>query len=113
MRITSIALALVLVSCSAAAQGASRIASTQCGLETVGEMLGEGWHVVKVDYLSRVSDNGLKLEDGTYYEADNTVGMLSGDKAILLSKFVRSNKLSGYIYTICAGGFDAWVTPVK
>ena len=104
-----VCLALLLFSTPAVAQD---IGEVQCGTRKIGEMMREGWLVVKADHLENVSDNKLTLEDGSIYEADNTVGMLQGDQAILLSKHVRSKKSSGYIYTICAGGFDAWVTPV-
>jgi hypothetical protein len=76
-------------------------------------MLDEGWQVVKTDYLSRVTDNRLELEDGSSYQADMTSGMLVGDKALLLAKHVRSAQRGGEIYTICAGNFDAWVTPLS
>jgi len=93
----------------------SELAYVQCGLNTVGELLSQGWRIEKDDYIKNINAEGktITLEDGTIYRADMTSGMLVGDRALLLSKYVKSEKAEGYIYTICAGGFDAWVTPLR
>lgn len=106
-----IAAAFLLVAFNATAS--DRVESVKCGSRSVGELLEQGWRLVKSDYLSQVSSDRIKLEDGSVYRADMTSGMFPGDKAILLAKHVRSGEQSGYIYNLCAGGFDAWVTPVK
>ena len=61
--------------------------------------------------ISPVDPNRLELEDGSIYRADMTVGMLRGDRALVLVKSVRTKELTGDIFNLCAGGFDAWVTP--
>ena len=96
-------------------RGYSELAYVQCGSNTVGELLSQGWRVEKDDYIKSINVEGNKitLEDGTIYRADMTSGMLVGDRALLISKYVQSEKAQGYIYTICAGGFDAWVTPLR
>jgi hypothetical protein len=91
------------------------LGSVRCGTSTVGELYAQGWRIEKQDYIKSLSQGGnaIVLEDGTSYRADMTSGMLVGDPAILLSTYVRTDKAEGYIYNICAGGFDAWVTPTK
>ena len=91
------------------------LADVRCGTSSVGELHAQGWKIEKQDYIKILSlgDNVIVLEDGTSYQADMTSGMLVGDPAILLSRYVKTDKTEGYIYNICAGGFDAWVTPNK
>jgi hypothetical protein len=103
-------LMLLLISASG-----SGFADLQCGSETVGELLNQGWRIVKQDYIKTIGNRGsaIILEDGSVYRADMTSGMLAGDRALLLSKYVKSAKAEGYIYNICAGGFDAWVSPIR
>jgi len=74
-----------------------------------------GWKIVKQDYIKSLSQGGalITLEDETFYRADMTSGMFVGDAVILLSKYVKTAEAEGHIYNICAGGFDAWVTPIK
>jgi len=88
---------------------------TRCGTSTIGELFAKGWRIEKQDYIRSLGEHGksIELEDGTIYNADMTSGMFVGDRAILMSKYVRSDKAEGYIFNICAGGFDAWVTPFK
>ena len=90
---------------------ANDIGSIKCGTNSVGEMLGSGWSIIKDSYLASVEPNRLELEDGSIYRADMTVGMLRGDRALVLVKSVRTKELTGDIFNLCAGGFDAWVTP--
>jgi hypothetical protein len=92
----------------------SALGSVRCGTKTVGELYAEGWRIEKQDYIRNLGDgeNVILLEDGTAYRADVTIGMFAGDPAILLSKYVKSDKVEAFIFTICAGGVDAWVTPI-
>lgn len=106
-------LAVTLVFLTFGASASDRVHSVKCGSRSVGELLDQGWRVVKSDYLASVSNDRLVLEDGSVYRADMTSGIFRGDKAILLAKHVRSGKQSGDIYNICAGGFDAWVSPIR
>lgn len=94
------------------AVASDRLDQEQCGLQTVGELRAQGWKVVKDGYVAKISDGRIELEDGTLYEADMTSGIFAGDGAIVLSLYVRSRDVSGHIFTLCAGGFDAWVTPL-
>jgi len=93
----------------------SNLADVRCGLNSVGELLSQGWKIAKQDYIKSIGrgGNSIVLGDGSTYSADMTSGMLVGDRALLLSMYVKSEKAEGYIYNICAGGFDAWVTPVE
>ena len=92
----------------------SDLADVRCGLKSVGELLNQGWKIVKQDYIKSIGngENSIVLENGSIYSADMTSGMLVGDRALLLRKYVKTAKAEGYIYNLCAGGFDAWVTPV-
>ncbi len=112
MKILALTLILVL---SAVNVIASELAYVQCGSNTVGELLNQGWRIEKEDYIKSISADGnyIAIEDGTIYRADMTSGMLVRDRALLLSKYVQSEKAQGYIYNICAGGFDAWVSPLR
>lgn len=105
---------LMLLSTSVNVMG-SGIADFQCGSETVGELLNQGWGIVKQDYIKTIGNRGsaIILEDGSVYRADMTSGMLVGDEALLLNRYVKSAKAEGYIYNICAGGFDAWASPIR
>ncbi len=82
-----------------------------CGFDTIGDMLVSGWKVHSEGYIAAIGNRFFVLEDGSIYKADMTVGIFKGDHAIILSQFVRTEKTSGFIYNLCAGGFDAWVTP--
>ena len=86
-----------------------------CGTQTVGEMLHSGWQFVKRDFIAKIDRTGntVTLEDRSRYRADMTVGIFEGDEALLFRKHVQTKKISGYIYNLCAGGFDAWVTPLN
>jgi len=78
----------------------SDLADVRCGLNAVGELLNQGWKIVKQDYIKSIGSGGnsIVLEDGSIYSADMTSGMLVGDRALLLSKYVKSAKAEGYIY---------------
>ena len=93
----------------------NEIGNVSCGMSTVGELRAQGWRIEKQDYIKTLSQGGnvIVLEDATSYSADMTSGMLVGDSAILLSKYVKTDKAEGHIFNICAGRFDAWVTPIK
>lgn len=106
--------ALVLL-CAMSEALASDLARVPCGSGTIGQMVSDGWRIVKMGGIKKIerAGNYITLEDESVFRADMTSGMLVGDDAVLLSKYVTSPKLRGYIYTICAGGFDAWVTPIK
>jgi hypothetical protein len=88
-------------------------ANKNCGTRTVAEMLRSGWQFVKRDFIAKIDPGGhaVTLRDGSRYRADMTVGIFEGDEALLFRKHVNTKKISGYIYNLCAGGFDAWVTP--
>lgn len=105
---------LLLLSATGSVMG-SDLADVRCGLNTVGGLLGQGWRIVKQDYIKSIGrgGNSIVLEDGATYRADMTSGMLVGDGVILFSKYVKSAQAEAFIYKICAGGFDAWVTPVE
>ena len=113
-QVTKVVFLLVLLSATGGVTGTD-LADVRCGSNTVGGLLDQGWRIVKQDYIKSIGrgGNSIVLEDGATYRADMTSGMLVGDKAILLSKYVKSAQAEGFIYNICAGGFDAWVTPVK
>ena len=87
----------------------------RCGTMTIGQLYAHGWRIENQTYIQSLTNSGnvIELEDGTAYRADMTSGMLVGDPAILLSKQVKSDKAEGFIFNICAGGFDAWVTPIR
>ena len=89
------------------------LAQTRCGLSTVDELLEDGWELENESYIRNIYDHLFVLEDGTKYQGDMTVGILEGDYAIVLRKFVRSENTSGYIRNLCAGGFESWVTIVS
>lgn len=86
-----------------------------CG-ESKGEyMLRSGWRFEKSGYVRavKVDQNLIVLDDGSRYESDSVVAIFQGDKALLFSKYVRTKKgLSGFIYNLCIGGWDFWVTPL-
>ncbi len=86
-----------------------------CGAQTVGEMLRSGWQFVKRDFIAKIdrTQSTLTLQDRSRYHADRTAGIFEGDEALLFRKHVQTKKISGYIYNLCAGGFDAWVTPLN
>lgn len=84
-----------------------------CGVNTIGELTRSGWAPYLEGYISKIGDSIIVLEDNSSFSADMTVGIFSGDHAIVLSKYVRGEKNSGYIYNLCAGGFDAWVVPLN
>ena len=104
---------MFIISSSFSFVHAAEIDNSNCGTSTVSELVSEGWKIVKEAKIESISldDRVIILNDGTSYRADMTSGMLAGDHAILLSKYVKSDKAKGYIYNLCAGGFDAWVNP--
>ena len=85
----------------------------QCGTNATGEMLASGWKYYSEGNISTIKDDVIELDDGTLYEADMTIGIFEGDHALIFSKFVQTEKLSGFIYNLCAGGFDAWVRKLR
>lgn len=108
-------LLVVLIAVFSTEVSSDDLANTRCGAKTVGELYQEGWRPVKLDYIKEI-DRGrglILLEDGSLFRADMTSGMRSGDDALLLAKYVRGRENEGYIYNICAGGFDAWVRQLR
>lgn len=99
----------------AASERLSGYEDKNCGTQTIAEMVRSGWEFVKRDFIATIEGNGyiLTLDDGTRYHADMTVGIFKGDEALLFRKYIKTEKSAGYIYTLCAGGFDAWVTPIR
>lgn len=75
----------------------NELGDTRCGTSTIGELLAKGWRIEKQDYIRSLGKprKVIVLEDGTAYRADITLGMLVGDKAILLSKYTVSDKAGG------------------